>query len=64
LSGELERRKTMRDFEGAIPFPSIAEKSIELLMDNHYKENTPPLAIRDYPAPLEKPRGEGPREAR
>jgi hypothetical protein len=54
----------MRDFEGAIPFPSIAEKSIELLMDNHYKENTPPLAIRDYPAPLEKPRGEGPREAR
>jgi hypothetical protein len=54
----------MRDFEGATPFPSIAENSIELLMDNHYKENTPQLAIRDYPAPLERPREKEPREAR
>jgi hypothetical protein len=54
----------MREFESAIPFPSIAENSIELLTDNHYKENTPQLAISDYPAPLEKPRGERPREER
>lgn len=54
----------MRDFEGAIPFPSIAENSIELLTDNHYKENTPQLAISDYPVPLERPRGERPREER
>jgi hypothetical protein len=52
----------MQDIEGATPFPSIAEKSIELLIINDYKENTPPLAIRDYPVPLERPRGEKPRE--
>jgi hypothetical protein len=57
-------RETMQDIEGATSFPSIAENSIELLISNHYKENTPPLAIRDYPVPLERPRGEGPREAR
>ena len=54
----------MKDFEGAIPFLPIAENSIELRIINHYKENTPQLAIRDYPVPLEKPRGEKPREER
>jgi hypothetical protein len=54
----------MQDLEGAIPFPSIAENSVEVLIDNHYKENTLQRAIRDYPVPLERPRGEKPREAR
>jgi hypothetical protein len=54
----------MQDFEGATPFPSIAENSIELLIINDYKENTPRLTIRDYPVPLERPRGEKPREER
>jgi hypothetical protein len=54
----------MREFEGAVPFPSIAENSIELCISNHYKENTPQLAISDYPVPLEKPRVERPREER
>jgi hypothetical protein len=57
-------RETMQDIEGATSFPSIAENSIELLISNHYKENTSPLAIRDYPVPLERPKGERPREAR
>ena len=57
----------MQDFEGVTPFPPIAENTentIELLISNHYKENTPQLAIRDYPVPLEKPRGKRPREDR
>jgi hypothetical protein len=56
----------MQDFEGVTPFPPIAENAaentVELLISNHYKENTPQLAIRDYPVPLERPRGERPRE--
>jgi hypothetical protein len=54
----------MRDLEGAIPFPSIAENSVEVLINNHYKEKTPQRAISDYPVPLERPRGERPREER
>jgi hypothetical protein len=64
LSRDLERSEAMRDLEGATPFPSIAENSIELLIINHYKENTLQLAIKDYPVPLERPKGERPREER
>jgi hypothetical protein len=57
----------MVDFEEATQFPPIAENTentIELLIGNHYKENTLQLAIRDYPVPLERLRGERPREHR
>jgi hypothetical protein len=64
LSRELERSETMEDFEGATQFSPITENTIELLIGNHYKENTPQLAIRDYPVPLERPRGERLREDR
>jgi hypothetical protein len=51
----------MQDLEGATPFPPIAENSIELCISNHYKEKTLRIAIRDYPVPIEKPRGEAER---